>query len=314
MNENNDIDFLSFRSAFISAIAKSWTKGEEHYRSTFEEMGSKKSTAENTNGILRFLEEYPATKNTRFINPWRNLSIQFIYPDLEYDEQLFKKWKGFNSGIIINIPKKPDNMENAAELLARYYNVFPTFYGLVKNPSTIQSAVSEELGLDSNTDENNDEQFVSSEQFKRHILLNQHINKIEKLYDVDMLSYTDEELRYFSAITMEAISLCWTNEDFKAQLCNEAEWQEAEREGKQFVSDKSSVLSEWLDYKNPWNMNIMFKYAEDFDLTENLDDNKLIPNNVVALAYPKPPVTQGNSPVALADYNHDGSVLPFSCS
>ncbi|KAF7764210.1 hypothetical protein PCIT_b0146 [Pseudoalteromonas citrea] len=278
--------FLSFRSAFVGAIAKSWHDHE--YKKKFI------STCKNTNNdILKFLEENPASENTSFISPWKNLSIQFRYKNLVWNPVDGRKWLGDNSGIILNIPKIPEKNDNSAEFLARYYNIFPTFYGLINHSP---------------------KKLISEEAINHNTPLIDYTES--HLFDVDMISYTDESIRHFSAVIMEAIALYWRNEDFRNELTPESETNKI-NDG-DIVNDKSPVLSKWLGFKNPWDMNILFNYDDSFELTESSLASNSIPSNVICLAYPESPsiTSEDNTllPMALANYNQDGSILPFSCS
>ena len=300
MSGNTEKQYLSFRSAFIGAIARSWY--DEEYKKKFV-------AAENSQGkgLLDFLQENPASESTRFFNPWKNLAIQFRYPQLSWNPVNGHKWLGDNSGIILNIPKIPDNEEKSAEVLARYYNIFPTFYGLIKTP------IDAKLTYDALNEEH---RCVAALNEKDSVPLNEY-SRLTNLYDTDMVGYTDETMRHFAAVVMEAIALYWRSEEFRNELTPPDENGRLDVEG--YVPDKSPVLSKWLDFKNPWNMNIMFRYDQEFTLDSGDIDKDHIPDNIICLAYPASPSNEGTNdntllPMALANYNQDGSILPFSCS
>ncbi|CAM4197795.1 BMA_0021/BMA_0022 family TOMM bacteriocin [Pseudoalteromonas byunsanensis] len=300
MSENNEKQYLSFRSAFIGAIARSWY--DEEYKEKFTSAQSSQGK-----GLLNFLQENPASESTRFFNPWKNLAIQFRYPKLVWNPVDGHKWLGDNSGIILNIPKIPDDREKSAELLARYYNVFPTFYGLIKTP------IDAKLTYDTLSEEH---RCIAALKDKDSAPLSEY-SRLTNLYDVDMVGYTDETMRHFSAVVMEAVALYWRSEEFRNELTPEGEDGRLDVEG--YVSDKSPVLSKWLDFKNPWNMNIMFRYDKNFTLESGDIDKDYIPDNIICLAYPEAPSNEQDKqsdllPMALANYNQDGSILPFSCS
>ena len=294
----------SFRTTYINAISLAW-------QDNYEAFGCRdniKPSSENPNILDTFKDFFSKDKEGNypedlcFNNIWPLLSIEFRYNPLEYDKNFYKRWKGENSGIIIKIPKTPKDVlstssENRDSLiskfLAKYYSIFPTFYGLISLAS-----------------------------------LEHKLSSAGGSLDIDSITVTDEEIRQFNSIVMQVIARYWGEDSgngftpFMEEIIGRLNDNTKDRiplpekEPLKASDDKTPVLSKWFKYVNPWNMNIMFQEDQTFDLTQNLDfltqESKV--NNIICLGFPQKPDECSNEAImALANFGRDGSVLPFSC-
>ncbi|WP_299006388.1 BMA_0021/BMA_0022 family TOMM bacteriocin [uncultured Shewanella sp.] len=271
---------LSFKTAYLSAVAKAWTAPESDFSKNFYKEGE-------TN-ILTFLEEHSGTPK-QFINPWKNLIINFLKDDghdLHWDPIKTGRWVGDDDRLTIYFPDDP-SIDHRVEALAKYNLMFPTFMGRIKsNFEMLFNAESQQVIIDS--------------------LNEKHI----PIPSILTMGVADFDLLDFSAVVLRAISLYWEDGNFKASIINE----------KGDFSDKTPILSKWFGYNNPWNFSLNFKNNKRFDLKNGCDCDSQYPANIISLGKPKKPhLLNGKQsdkailPIALAAYNDDGNSYPFTC-
>lgn len=291
---------INFRSTFVAAIADSWNN--ENFRKEFVESGKDLLGFLQYKTIENEEKEHSVVDNCVFINPWKSVEIVFAYPDLVWKPVEENGWTGDNSGVLITIPKIPegDSELSNAELLAKYFNIFPTFYGGLKTEKEILS----ELKLD------------FPHRFEN--IVTTSFDMLSTYITGHSAAQVSDHLEDFTAVILQVIAKYWNNEGFRKEVTPENELFNIL--DKKVPTDKSPILSKHFEYKNPWNMNIVFQYDENFDLSDGKQAADTYPKNKILLSYPQVPdvVTKSSShreiePIALADYNKEGAALPFSC-
>ncbi|ETW97288.1 MAG: hypothetical protein ETSY1_23240 [Candidatus Entotheonella factor] len=103
----------------------------------------------------------------------------------------------------------------------------------------------------------------------------------------------------FGAVVFNALALSWKDSDFKA-----------------FLSDPESglpALEKYLRFNNPWNVNIVFTFSDQFKWSSSAGRWVDAPCNRIDLNFPNPPEDENLFPIALVAYNNTGAQYPFTC-
>ncbi|MCL1123957.1 BMA_0021/BMA_0022 family TOMM bacteriocin [Shewanella surugensis] len=286
---------LSFKTAYLSAVAKSWV--DKNFEEDFHREGE--------NNLLTFLEEHSGSPK-QFINPWKNLTINFLKDKksgtnfledgLHWDPIKTGRWVGDDDRLTIYLPRDPEDpllknnnvpnmIDNRVEALAKYNFIFPTFMGKIKS------------NFEMLLNEKNQHEFIK-------LLIENEV----PIPSILTMGVADFDLLDFSATVLRAISLYWEDDTFKTSIINVDD----------NYSDKTPILSKWFGYNNPWNFIINFKKCDSFYLLKA--NEAQYPANVISLGKPKKPHNpNGNQndkavlPIALAAYNDDGNSYPFTC-
>ena len=124
--------FPQLRAAYMRAIARAWR--DPHYEDCLRELGPE--------GGLEHLETEYHIKFPWDINFHMNLEDENLRP--AYDPIFCRDWFGDADEFIITLPGKPDDMEHAADHLARYLQEFPTMLGRPKTSEPSESSESSE--------------------------------------------------------------------------------------------------------------------------------------------------------------------------
>ena len=269
---------LSFKTAYLSAVAKSWV--DPKFADVFHKEGE--------SSILTFLENNSGSPK-QFINPWKNLVINFLKDDgadLHWDPIKTGRWVGDDDRLTIYFPEDP-GVDHRVEALAKYNFIFPTFMGKIK--SNFEMLFDEES-----------QQSIVDVLNEKHIPIPAILN----------MGVADFDLLDFSATVLKAISLYWEDEHFKGSIINKRD----------NFSDKTPMLSKWFGYNNPWNFILNFKDNKPFNLNKACECETLYPANIISLGKPKNPKNPNEKqddkailPIALAAYNDDGNSYPFTC-
>lgn len=238
------IDALTnFRLQYMEALAKSW-----------QDTSFKEAMLESNN-LLEFLDDQYG-KGIKDV--WPNVKIELTDKIRAiWAPEFLGGWVGDDDLFTIYIPNKPEDEAIAAEALAAYGTLFPTFMGR-----------------------------QSQGEFQNTGII-------------------DESFLKFGAITLQVIGILWRDgkdSDFHQEL---------------FSSEDGAalVLSKYLSHKNPWGFRLKFKLADEDKFTYDPVEKtwKDIQPNEVTLHYPEKPQLEKDLPIALATYNSNYDVYPFTC-
>lgn len=264
-------NLMEFRTMYLRGIAKTWGN-EAEYKALLCHEGRK--------GIFKALETWFGYKN-----PWTHVKIKILDPSVtSWNPKETASWTGPNNYYIINLPKKPEGMDDLSVPLAEYYELFPTLFGCEKKKDEDKEqqpepAVGGSLPLD--------------------------------------LGVEDNKFFEFGGLTLRAIALAWRNPEFKEELKAASSITGAEEATE--YKDATEVLSKWLGYNNPWNFYISFKENDHFEWDPNEADGNgawvNVPRNQIWLHYPNPPGEEDLDlrAIALTSYNNTGPEYPFTC-
>lgn len=156
---------MKLRLAYLRLIAESWRDDDLK------------------NDIIHGKDIFTLLKDYGFHSPWKHLELVLVHDEhkkTEWHPSETSGWIGSDDTFIINIPKKPEDVEQHARALAAYYQLFPTLFGLSGEEKEEDHGFSGALPLD---------------------------------LGVDSAVFLE-----FGALTLRAIALAWGNQTFLDEL------------------------------------------------------------------------------------------------
>lgn len=352
---------LQFRTLYLQAIAKAWgdiniynelvtqVKGDPDY--SFEGQTYGPCRFNKIYNMFQGEKEGPAIPTT---NPWKYFSLNLInrqptegfisdpHPqepqtDLHWDPDFTLDWIGPNGFIIVNLPQPPslpepppeknqkeELQEIAAQALAAYYEIFPTFLGPVHHYGANGG---KEPSLQAFPEKSNEDNYIEP----RMNFAAAPVASGESLGD---------QVLNFGGVTLRAIALAWEQHYRKQNdetqlvlvaqnqtIAGDKKLKEVDRLGAELsnlnfigtltnpkLRDATKILSDYFGYNNPWNFNILFRQPIDFTWNNSKNQWDNIPKNVVVLNFPSKPEEGVSLPIALSLYNLTGPHYAFTCT
>ncbi len=300
-NSGNEFDLMTFRLAYLQAIAKAW-KDEDFRDKLVPNYPKSTKSGSSQQNLNKTTDAMPLLKEFGFTSPW-NIELNIIYNE---QGPVWKPldtagWIGPNDKIIIFFPNKPAD-DQATEALAAYYKLFPSYLG--------RAVSSKEMPHAERVDPNK----ISGGQALSVRLIN----------SADFLD--------FGGINLRAVALGWKESAFLNELIpNDDPTHQDSPLIPPKDTDSTPVLSKYLSFNNPWNFEIEYRFCPDFrwepsQSSEETNDEgkkkpnevkyewKNVPKNIVQLYFPQKPSDASIHPIALTSYNSTGTEYPFTCN
>jgi len=279
--------------------------------------------------------------------PYVNFGIQIIKPTAIWNFYGDNEWvKPKTEAMYISLPDLPGAAENPyqdANMLMKYYEAFPSFFGAQVYEDGVSGQVNPELVI---------KPVGESHLTRKPVALDTSNSSAGNDYD---LGVNEDAFLSFSSVLNKLISVLWQNKEFKEKLDypNGLKCQtdvlnvpentppmefksiydfsfylnnlqdkvlktQLEEFDEAYDRELISILKEHFDYESPWIFKIRFIMADSCVFWKN-DDNSIKVDDIVNLTtieVPNAPTDRETSNVsmALARYNATGPAYPFTCS
>lgn len=176
---------MDFRLRYLRAIAESW-KDTDYEKELIE-----------APDLLSHFEKRDEEKLKKFISPWDNVLITFLSQQEnpvdpgEWEPDITAGWVGPNDSFVVILPENPWDFQSVKQskagsptiAIAKYYEAFPTIFGINTNHS-LSSAPPPPAGGALPTD----------------------------------LGASDGPFLEFGGVTLRALALAWADKDFYKEL------------------------------------------------------------------------------------------------
>jgi len=283
--------------------------------------------------------------------PYVNFGIQIIKPTAVWNFYGDNEWvKPKTEAMYISLPDLPDSDTDDAlkpyqnaNMLMKYYEAFPSFFGAQVYDNCISGQVNPELVI---------KPMGESHLTRKPVVLDTSNSSAGNDYD---LGVNEDAFLSFSSVLNKLIAVLWQNDMFKEKLDyplglkrqtdvlkvpedeppmefnsiydfsfylnsleNKVLKTQLEEFDEAYDRELISILKEHFSYESPWIFKIRFIMADSCVFWKDNNDSIKVDDivNLTTIEIPNAPTDRETSNVsmALARYNATGPAYPFTCS